>query len=804
MVYPKNFEEKIDFEKIRAMLKDFCLSTMGRAYVDKMSFSGNYKKVKQWLFQTEEFRQLLMLGEPFPTQDYHDLTPILERLKIENTFIEIEPLVKLKNSLQTIHECIAFFNNKDKEQYPELKSIIDKIILDKSILHHIDNIMDERGEIKDTASKELGSIRKKQIQKNQYVNGRIEAILKHAKSQGWAPSGSELTVRGGRAVIPLHATDKRKIKGLIHDESATGQTVFIEPAEIFDVNNEIRELENAEKREMIKILTRFSNEFRPHIEDLKNCYYYLGIIDFIRAKGRLALEMDAYKPDIQDKQLLEWTHAKHPLLYLAFKNNKKEVVSFNLELNPSQRILVISGPNAGGKSVCLKTVGLIQYMIQCGLAVPMKEYSVAGIFKNILIDIGDEQSLENDLSTYSSHLVNMKNFINLANKESLFLIDELGTGTEPQLGGAIAEAVLTRINQDKALGVVTTHYANIKVFAGKNEGVVNGAMLYDSKNMKPLYQLRIGKPGSSFAFEIAKNIGLQKAIINNAMNIAGRKQINYDSQLQDLEVEKSELEKKKTEFQFADELLAETIEKYQALYEDVERSRKDILNQAMREAKNILDGSNKVIEKTIREIRETQAEKEATKKAREKVKKEKELLEKNLQKQREKKARKIDKEIITKEDRLVSQEISAGDHVKIKGQNEVGEVISVGEKDAMVLFGSVKMKVRKKNLEKTLHKAKKTLSSHRMNFDINEKARNFDTKLDVRGQKAEEAILNLQNFIDDAVLLGIREVKILHGKGDGILRHVIRQQLHKTKEVSSVRDEHIEMGGQGITVVELR
>ncbi len=804
MVYPKNFEEKIGFEKIRSMLKDFCLSTMGRAYVDKIGFSGNFKKVKQWLFQTEEFRQLLMLGEPFPTQDYHDLTPVLERLKIENSFIEIESLVKLKDSLQTVHDCVAFFNNKDKEQYPELNSIIDKIILDKSILQNIDRIMDERGEIKDTASKELGFTRKNLIQKNRYVNGRIEAILKHAKNQGWAPSGSEITVRGGRAVIPFHATDKRKIKGFIHDESATGQTVFIEPAEIFDVNNEIRELENAEKREIIKILTEFSAYLRPHIEDLKNCYHYLGIIDFIRAKGRLALEMNAYKPDLQDKQSMEWTHAMHPLLYLAFKNNEKEVVSFNLELNPSQRILVISGPNAGGKSVCLKTVGLIQYMIQCGLAVPMKEYSVAGIFKNILIDIGDEQSLENDLSTYSSHLVNMKNFINLAKQESLFLIDELGTGTEPQLGGAIAEAVLTRINQNKAFGVVTTHYANIKVFAGKTEGVINGAMLYDSKNMKPLYQLRVGKPGSSFAFEIAKNIGLQKAIINQAMNIAGRKQINYDSQLQDLEVEKTALEKKKSEFRFADELLAETIEKYQSLYEDVERSRKDILNQARREAKNILDSSNKVIENTIREIRETQAEKEATKKSREKVKKEKELLEKKLQNQETKKVKKPVKEERPKENHEVPKEIFAGDPVKIKGQNEIGEVISVGEKDAIVLFGSVKMKVRKKNLEKTAPKTKKNLSFHRMNFDINEKAQNFNTKLDVRGQKAEEALLNLQNFIDDAVLLGIKEVKILHGKGDGILRHVIRQQLHKTKEVSSLRDEHIELGGQGITVVELR
>jgi len=802
VLYPKNFEQKIGFDRIRELLKQSCLSTMGHEFVDKIRFSSRYDFINKWTSQVDEFKRILALGEPFPHDNYFNLIPVLERLTIEGTYIEASNLFDLKSSLQTIYDCISNIISRDKEQFPELFELSERVFLDVTIIKKIEDIINDKGVIKDSASDRLKEIRRSIIRQHKVINDNINSILKKAKKNGWVAGDAELTVRGGRTVIPISATNKRSIKGFIHDESATGQTVFIEPAEVLEANNEIRELESEEKREIIKILLKFSDYLRPSLEDLKKCYRFLGLIDFIRAKAKFALEIDAYKPKINNKQSFEWIKARHPILFLTFKEQKKEVIPLDIKLSDKDRILVISGPNAGGKSVCMKTVALIQYMLQCGLLIPVESYSDIGIYDKMFIDIGDEQSLENDLSTYSSHLLNMKNFIQYANEKSIFFIDEMGTGTEPQLGGAIAEAALEQLNRKKSFGVVTTHYSNIKVFADKTDGVQNGAMLYDSKQMQPLYKLSIGKPGSSFAFEIAQNIGLQKNIINYATNLAGRKQVNFDRQLQDLELEKNELNKKQKEFKVADDILSQTIDKYEKLSFDIEKMRKDIINQAKREAQKILDDSNKLIENTIREIKESQANKERTREARLEMEMKKESLEKAIKKEEKEKTK---PKIKTKKSRKTfDNKIEVGDSVKLNNQKEAGEVAEIKDKHAMVFFGALKMKVKLVDLEKveTQEKSKPKIK-HKLDFNINEKASNFATKIDVRGKKAEEALLIVENYIDETILLGIREVKILHGKGDGILRHVIRQYLHSVREVKKVRDEQIEFGGQGITVVEL-
>lgn len=559
------------------------------------------------------------MNEKFPTENYFDLTDELSRISIEGTYMEKEALFELKRSLNTINDCIQFFR-KDKEQrFPQLKELSSSVEIDKSIIKQLDSILDDKGNIRDDASPELAEIRKDISRKQISVNKKLHQLMGHVRRQGWAPDDIELTVRNGRTVIPMLASYKRNIRGFVHDESASGHTVFIEPEEAFDINNEIRELENAERREIIRILLSFTDAIRPQIEELIKCYHFLGIVDFIRAKALYALQTNSQKPDTSSKSLINWIKAKHPLLYLSHKLQKKEVVPLNIKLDEKQRILVISGPNAGGKSVCLKTVGLLQYMLQSGMLVPMEICSETGIFSNIFIDIGDEQSLENDLSTYSSHLLNMRHFMGYADEKTLFLIDEFGTGTEPSLGGAIAESILEKLNSKKSFGVITTHYANLKLLADREDGIANGAMLFDSDKMKPLFELSIGKPGSSFAFEIAETIGLQKDVLKKAKEKAGTKQISFDKQLQNLDVQKKELDQKETQLKVADDFLSEMIDKYQNLYNELEKRKKEIISNAKEEAASLIGNTNKIIEKTIKEIKESQAEKGKTNDVRKKL-----------------------------------------------------------------------------------------------------------------------------------------------------------------------------------------
>ena len=812
LIYPYNFEQKIGFDSIRSSLRELCISPLGAGFVDRIKFSDNFNHIEKLLEQTEEFRQILISSEKFPSEHYYDVTGSLKNATIEGTYIPQDTLFDIKRSLQTVSDCLIFIKKNQEGVYPRLNEIASSFFLDKSILKRLDAILDDKGKIRDNASDELFKIRREMISKQSSVNKRISQVIQNVKKQGWAPEDIELTIRNGRVVIPLLAAYKRNIKGFVHDESATGQTVYIEPSDVFEMNNDLRELENSERREIIKILLAFTDSIRPSIDELRKCFYFLGLIDFIRAKARYALLTESFKPAIQETQKLNWTNAVHPLLYLSHKSQKKNVVPLNIALDDDSRILIISGPNAGGKSVCLKTVGLLQYMLQCGILVPMQEFSTAGVFENIFIDIGDEQSLENDLSTYSSHLLNMRHFISNANEHTLFLIDEFGTGTEPQLGGAIAEAILEKLNAKKSFGVITTHYSNLKLFADKVPGIVNGAMLFDSEKMKPLYKLQTGKPGSSFAFEIAETIGLQKDVLQTAKQKAGVKQLSFDKQLQNLEAQKNELDKRETQLRVADDFISEMIDKYQKLTEDLEKSKKEILANAMEDAKNLLENTNKLIENTIREIRESQADKEKTKEVRKNLLEYSEgiKVEKNIQStvgiQQSKKLKKKNKEVIP-EVKILNTPIEKGDYVRILGQETIGEVVGIDAKEVFIVFGTSQLKTKLDKLEKVSKEDfkrqsdKNKFEGRRPSLDLNDKIKNFKPTIDLRGMRVDEALSTMQHFMDDAVLLSVPEVRILHGKGNGVLRHLVRQYLQAIPEVKHFGDEELERGGHGITVV---
>ncbi|MCX6230158.1 MAG: Smr/MutS family protein [Bacteroidetes bacterium] len=806
MIYPANIEQKLGFDTIRQFIANECISGLGKNLVAGISFKQNYSEINTLLNQTDEFLQILLFDNFFPSQDYYDLTPEIDRIRLQGTFIEIQSLVELRLSLATIFDCIKFLQPVDEEtKYPELFNLAAKVNLNEVILDAIDRILDEKGFIKDDASADLRKIRKELRLKTANAEKKLIQTLSIAKKEGWTGEDVTVTIRNGRAVIPVTATNKRKIKGFVHDASATGQTYYIEPEEVFELNNDIRELEHDERLEIVKILTEFTDFLRPYSQELKNAYYFLAQMDFIRAKGKFAIKIEGIKPLFNRNAQLDWYLAKHPLLFLSHQAQKKTIEPLNIKLDNKKRILIISGPNAGGKSVCLKTVGLLQYMLQCGLLVPMKQTSETGIFEKLFIDIGDEQSIENDLSTYSSHLLNMKTLAANASQKTLFLIDEFGTGTEPQLGGAIAEAILEELNNKKAFGVVTTHYSNLKLMADTNEGIVNGAMLYDTTNMHPLYKLKIGKPGSSFAFEIAQNIGLQPEILEKARTKSGKSHLDFEQQLQQLEVDKDEIKRKQQELKVADDFLSEMIDKYTNLNTKLENSKSIIIRQAKEDAKELINQSNRIIENAVRMIKESNAEKEVTQEARENIQHFKEKLENPNQIIKKAKQKTLQTE---PKERLP---IFIGDYVRIIGQQTLGEVESIKNDKAVLLANSIRVTLPLNQLEKVSKseakqkmKSPKTSTYGNIMSNINEKASKFNPSIDVRGKRADEALVLVKQWVDEAILLSVYELSILHGKGNGILRHVIREYLSGIPEVKSYKDEHIERGGDGKTLVSLK
>ncbi len=788
------------------MLKDLCISGLGQKQIDRIRFRKDFTLISRLLDQTEDFRQIILSGEPFPRSNYYDPATLFKKIRPENTYILPEELSELWLSLKTISKIIDFFRKTGKDDhplYPSLISLTENIYLDKEIFIKAEKIIDELGEIRDNASVALEKLRREKASKNVKAQKQIEQILKDVKKRGWTSGDLELTIRNGRQVIPVPAIHKKHIRGFVHDSSATGQTLFIEPEEVFEINNEVRELELAEWQEIVKILTHFTNFLRPHLEQLQKCYRLMGIADAIRAKALLAIEMGGMKPRLTPYPVIQWTKALHPLLYLSYKSQNKHVEPLNIALDKDQRIIVISGPNAGGKSVCLKTCGLIQYMLQCGMLVPMADYSEAGIFQKLFIDIGDEQSLENDLSTYSSHLYNMKFFLKHADDKTLFLIDEFGAGSEPRIGGAIAEAVLLKLNLSKPFGVITTHYANLKAMGGKIKGIINGSMLFDSKNMKPTYKLKTGIPGSSFAFEIARSTGFPDEILKEAAKIAGSEQIDFDHQLQNIEFRKKELEEKEQQLRSADFFLNEMIEKYQQLSGELETKKKEILKEAKEEAKQILSTTNRLIERTIKEIRESNADKERTKQVREELQDYSKQIESGLSEKREEKPPEDKPAYETVDD---DTPVMTGDTVRMEGQTIAGEVLEITGKQATISFGDVKIKAPLDKLEKVKIKKEKTgsalpQSKVKYSFDINKRTAEFNTDIDIRGKKADEALQILRKYIDDAILLGIKKVRILHGTGEGILREAIKDYLITLPEIENIKPEHPDRGGAGITQV---
>lgn len=835
MIYPQNFEQKIGFDSIRHLLKGKCLSTLGKERVDGMEFSGQYSEIDEWLEQTVEFMRIIREEDGFPDQYFFDVRPSLKRIRVEGMYMDEQELFDLRRSLETIRDIVRFLTRTSDEEteespaspYPALQRLAGDIVMFPQLITRIDGILDKFGKIKDNASTELLRIRRELASTTGGISRSLNSILRSAQAEGYVDKDVTPTMRDGRLVIPVAPGLKRKIKGIVHDESATGRTVFIEPAEVVEANNRIRELEGEERREIIRILTEFSSIVRPQVPAILQSYEFLAEIDFIRAKALFAIQTQAIRPSLEDKQILDWTVAIHPLLQLSLAKHNKKVVPLDIELNPAQRILIISGPNAGGKSVCLKTVGLLQYMLQCGMPVPMHERSHAGLFGSIFIDIGDEQSIEDDLSTYSSHLTNMKIMMKNCNERSLILIDEFGGGTEPQIGGAIAEAVLKRFNEKRTFGVITTHYQNLKHFAEDHEGVVNGAMLYDRHLMQALFQLQIGNPGSSFAVEIARKIGLPEEVIADASEIVGSEYINADKYLQDIVRDKRYWETKRQNIRKREKQMEDTIARYETEIQELEKNRKEILRKAKEEAERMLQESNARIENTIRSIKEAQADKERTRTARQELadfKAELEAAEKQsmeekiarkMEKLREKQERKKEKKekgkAVSSTPKLPKEQpIGVGTTVRIKGQTSVGEVLEVSGKNAVVMFGMLKTNVKLDRLERTTPPqsqqkpiAKSTFVSSDTQDRVYEKKLNFRQDIDVRGMRGDEAIQAVTYFIDDAILLGVSRVRILHGTGNGILRTLIRNYLAGVPGVAHYQDEHVQFGGAGITVVDL-
>ena len=831
MIYPQNFEQKIGFDQIRQLLKDKCLSTLGEERVNEMNFSDHFEEVDELLNQVAEFVRIIQEEDGFPDQFFFDVRPSLKRIRIEGMYMDEQELFDLRRSLETIRDIVRFLQRNDEEEsdcpYPSLKKLAGDITVFPQLITKIDGILNKYGKIKDNASTELSRIRRELANTMGSISRSLNSILRNAQSEGYVDKDVAPTMRDGRLVIPVAPGLKRKIKGIVHDESASGKTVFIEPAEVVEANNRIRELEGDERREIIRILTEFSNTLRPSIPEILQSYEFLAEIDFIRAKSHFAIQTNSIKPSLENEQLLDWTMAVHPLLQLSLAKHGKKVVPLDIELNLKRRILIISGPNAGGKSVCLKTVGLLQYMLQCGMLVPMHERSHVGLFGSIFIDIGDEQSIEDDLSTYSSHLTNMKIMMKNCNERSLILIDEFGGGTEPQIGGAIAEAVLKRFNIKGTFGVITTHYQNLKHFAEDHEGVVNGAMLYDRHLMQALFQLQIGNPGSSFAVEIARKIGLPEDVIADASEIVGSEYINADKYLQDIVRDKRYWEGKRQTIRQREKHMEETIARYQAEMEELQKSRKEIIRQAKEEAERLLQESNARIENTIRTIKEAQAEKEKTRLVRQELadfresidnltsKEQEDKIARKMEKLKEKQNRKKEKKQNgTKEQPTVQQTpkatpITEGCPVRIKGQSSVGEVLEINGKNAVVAFGSIKTTVKTERLERSnavpqkQESAKSSFVSNQTQDSMYEKKLNFKQDIDVRGMRGDEALQAVTYFVDDAILVGMSRVRILHGTGTGILRTLIRQYLQTIPGVRHFADEHIQLGGAGITVVDL-
>ncbi len=795
MLFPKNIEQKLGFDKIREWLKERCSGEYGRRNVDNIRYSASAELIAKLCRQTAEYMAMIRSGESLPSLGYPDLDEILIKLGVEGLFLETQEMADLLITLKLQHAWYVFLQAK-KEEYPEIGQLDSWLQTDPRLIKSIEACIDEHGNIRDNASPELRKIRL-EIQRNeQLARKTLDRVIRDIRKSDMSPDDSSLTIRNGRLVIPIKSEFKRSVKGFIHDASASGNIIFIEPAEVLEINNDLKELSYSEKREIIRILTTLTNAIRQQREPIGSGTKFLGIIDLIKSKAQLSIQTDALVPELSAVGKVVWIGARNPVLQKALESHGKSIVPLQFQLDRQKHILIISGPNAGGKSVCLKTVGLLQYMYQCGMPVPVFEGSSTTIFKDIFIGIGDEQSIEDDLSTYSSHLKSMNFLLKHASHQMLFLIDEFGSGTDPQFGGAIAEAMLEKLVVSGAQGVITTHYNNLKKMAESHSGVINGRMRFDVKKLEPLYMLEIGKPGSSFALEIAGKIGISPELLQSARQKAGSDAVSMEKLLSELEEEKKQYELQLQRLHQQNEHLEKSIKTYQTLQSELDEKRKDILNDARHEAKTLLKDSNQRVENLIRDIKENKAAKEPTRQLREELKQFEENI--IIEKPRKK------KETV----RVLEGPILPGDSVRIKGQSAIGEVLAVGKKNVEIMLGGLLSKTKLVRLEKVSRAEAKKVEKENFvsvkGIDMVERKANFSHELDVRGKRAEEALMLMERFIDDSILFGTAEVRIIHGKGDGILRMVLREVLRSRREIRAFHDDHADRGGAGITVVELK
>ncbi len=830
MLYPDNFEEKVDFSQIRNLLKERCNSTLGQELVDEVYFMTDIKLLRRVLLLTDEFRSIVS-EDGLPIGGIHDMRERVKHLNIEGNFMEPSEYQSLYHSLLSLENIIRFFEKKDNDDFPISKKFLEKAPSTAHIIEPIARVLDKTGEIKDNATPDLYRIRQELKGMQRSIGRKMESILKQEKANGLVDADALPTLREGRLVIPVSSDNKRKLSGIIHDTSATGKTSFIEPTAVVEANNQLRDLEQQERREIIKILIQLAEHIRPYLADIENAYRYLALIDFTNAKARLAHTMQAIMPKLEDKPIVNWENAIHPLLFFQFQHEERKVVPLDIHFDDNKHIVLISGPNAGGKSVCLKTVGLLQYMLQCGLLIPVKEGSVGGVFQKMFIDIGDDQSMENDLSTYSSHLINMKFFLKNADENTLVLLDEFGTGTEPQIGGAIAEAILHQLHEQKTKGVITTHYNNIKHYAQEAKGIINAAMLYDQHKMQPLFKLQIGRPGSSFAVEIARKTGLPEFIIESASKKVGEELLDFDKHLREIARDKRYWELKRDNIRKQNNKLERLSSEYDEAMSSIKQEKRQIIAQAKKEAEELITRANSKIEKTIKEIKESQADKEKTRVARHALEETKISISKtkeqaninqkfnklkqrkNSQENSETNRPEVTKKQIKKTPQVNAKTkslvIAKGSKVKMETQGTYGEVLELKGNEAMVAFGvmSVRVKLNKLSpISESQYKQQfksRTKTGGNISDHIREASDSFNAKIDVRGMRGDEAIAVITDFIDNATVNHASRLRILHGTGQGILRQLIREYLTSRHSVVDFHDEEIQLGGSGITVVEM-
>ena len=826
MIYPANFEQRVGFDRIREQVMSLCSMQSSREVIASEGLSTSEREIEERLMLADQMRLLISMESGADIGEQEDIASIVEKIAVEGSYITTEEAATLLRSIRSAASIVSFILSRREEQYPNLRRITLGVGTYPELQRAIERVIDDKGEVRSSASPELQEIRRAIKEHEGQVAKRLQQVLQRAKASGIVEADAMLSIRDGHAVIPVSAANKRKIAGFIHDESATGRTFYVEPVEVVELNNELKELEYAEKREIVRILTELTATLRVDVEGLARIESYLTRIDALRAKARWALDNGAVRPIISTEGRLQLRKARHPLLQQTLRSQGKEIVPLDMELNREQRILVISGPNAGGKSVCLKTTGILQYMVQCGFLVPALENSEFPLFKSLMIDIGDQQSLENDLSTYSSHLVNMKAMLAEASEHTLILIDEFGSGTEPTIGGAISESILEHFVERKAYGVITTHYANIKYFASRNEGVANGAMAFDVKNIQPLFSLEMGKPGSSFAIEVARKIGLPEVIVRKAMDKAGEDHINLEKQLREIARDKRYWAEKRDRIRLTDRKVEQLEQTYSDRLQGIKDERREILERAKREAEELIANANRTIENTIRTIRESQAEKELTRLARKELvdfaegvdsrnKEHDERIEREMERlarrreRRERRAEEREKQggvTLAKPVDEKPQKIEVGSKVKLEGQDIPGVVQMIKGGKAQVAFGQMMIMVELKRLKAVSSAEYKqatrpTAARTVVSVDIRERKLNFRDTIDVRGMRAVEALEAVEDLVDDALMVGVSTVTILHGKGTGALKEEIRRYLRTVEDVATIADDHADRGGAGITIV---